>query len=85
MYGYVAQIFEGPAMDAKRKQREEREQILRERRSLNEMKEDERLALQIKRKAERLQVCERVVWVNEKLYAIYIISDHRVLLKSESV
>jgi len=72
-------------MDAKRKQREEREQILRERRSLNEMKEDERLALQIKRKAERLQVCERVVWVNEKLYAIYIISDHRVLLKSESV
>jgi hypothetical protein len=56
IYGYVAQIFEGAAMDAKRKQREEREQILRERRSLNEMKEDERLALQIKRKAERLQV-----------------------------
>jgi len=43
-------------MDAKRKQREEREQILRERRSLNEMKEDEKLALQAKREAERLLV-----------------------------
>ena len=52
----VAQIFEGPAMDAKRKQREEREQILRERRSLNEMKEDEKLALHAKREAERLLV-----------------------------
>ena len=57
VYGYAAQIFEGPAMDAKRKQRQEREEILRERRSVDEMKQDERFVLQAKREAERLQVC----------------------------
>ena len=44
-------------MDAKRKQRQEREEILRERRSVDEMKQDERFVLQAKREAERLQVC----------------------------
>lgn len=57
VYAYAAQIFEGPAMDAKRKQRQEREQILRDRRSVDEMKQDEKFALQVKREAERLQVC----------------------------
>ena len=56
VYAYAAQIFEGPAMDAKRKQ-QEREQILRDRRSVDEMKQDEKFALQVKREAERLQVC----------------------------
>jgi len=44
-------------MDAKRKQQQEREQILRDRRSVDEMKQDEKFALQVKREAERLQVC----------------------------
>jgi hypothetical protein len=51
-----AQIFEGPAMEAKREMREQREQIENERRALANSKEDDKKARQIEFEAERLRI-----------------------------
>jgi hypothetical protein len=53
---HAAQIYEGPAMEAKRFQARERERVKLEREAEAQKKEDDRKTLQVRREAERLQI-----------------------------